>query len=99
MAYADIYNAANDVNWQGRCWVACWKAAQDILAEPENTPDHVRRVAWATNVMRDSAVITGRQLAMVVLQNATIATNPGAATDADIQFQVNASLPMLLAVG
>jgi len=99
MAYADIYNAANDANFQGRCWVAAWKAAQDILVEAANTPDHARRVAWATQILRDQASITGRQLAMIVLQNVTIAANPGAAADADLQFQINSAMDQLLTLG
>jgi hypothetical protein len=36
---------------------------------------------------------------MQVLRNATIAANPGAATDSDIQFQVNSVLGDLLTIG
>ena len=99
MAYADIYNAAIDSSWQGRCQVAMWKAAHDILAEDPQTQDHQRRKAWAVNVLRDQVVITPKQLAMQVLRNTTIAANPGAATDADIQFQVNSILADLLTIG
>ena len=100
MAYADIYNAAVDTAiFQPRCMVAVWKAAHDILAEDPGTQDHQRRKAWAVNVLRDQVVITPKQLAMQVLRNATIAENPGAATDADIQFQVNSILADLLTIG
>lgn len=100
MAYADIYNAATDTAiFQPRCMVAMWKAAQDIMAEDPQTADHQRRVAWATNVMRDKAAITPKQLAMQVLRNATIAANPGAASDGDLQFQVNSVIPSLLDIG
>ncbi len=99
MAYADIYIAATNAIWQGRCQVAMWKAAHDILAEDPGTPDHQRRKAWAVNVLRDQVVITPKQLAMQVLRNTTIAENPGAATDADIQFQVNSILADLLTIG
>ena len=77
MAYADIYNAATDPNWQGRCLVAVWKAAQDILSEDPGTQDHQRRKAWAVNVLRDGAAITPKLLAMQVLRNETIAATPG----------------------
>lgn len=100
MAYADIYNAAVDTAiFQPRCMVAVWKAAHDILAEDPGTPDHQRRKAWAVNVLRDQVVITPKQLAMQVLRNTTIAENPGAAPDADIQFQVNSILADLLTIG
>lgn len=99
MAYADIYNAATDANWQGRCQVAMWKAAHDILAEDPGTPDHERRHDWAVSALRDQLTITPKQIAMQVLRNATIAANPGAATDSDIQFQVNSILGDLLTIG
>ncbi len=99
MAYADIYNAATDANWQGRCQVALWKAAHDILAEDPGTPDHERRHDWAVSALRDQLTITPKQVAMQVLRNATIAANPGAAPDSDIQFQVNSVLGDLLTIG
>ena len=99
MAYADIYNAAVDANFQGRCQVAAWKAAQDILAEDPQTPDHERRHSWAVNVLRDATAITPKQLAMQVLRNATIAANPGASSDGDLQFQVNSIVGDLLTIG
>lgn len=100
MAYADIYTAAVDAAvFQPRCLVAMWKAAQDIMAEDPQTADHQRRVSWATSVMRDAVAITPKQLAMQVLGNATIAANPGAASDGDIQFQVNSVISVLLDIG
>ena len=99
MAYTDIYTAASDETFQGRCLVAAWVAAQSIIAEDPQTQDHQRRKAWAVNVLRDQVVITPKQLAMQVLRNTTIAANPGAATDADIQFQVNSVLADLLTIG
>ena len=99
MAYTDIYTAASDETFQGRCLVAAWVAAQAIIAEDPQTQDHQRRKAWAVNVLRDQVVITPKQLAMQVLRNTTIAANPGAATDADIQFQVNSVLADLLTIG
>jgi hypothetical protein len=97
--YADIFNAANDPLFQGRCLVAMWRAAQDVAAESPDTQGHQQRADWATRALQDKAIITPRQLAMQVLRNATIAANPGAASDGDIQFQVNSILPSLIAIG
>lgn len=99
MAYADIYNAAIDPLFQGRCQVAMWKAAQDIAAESPEAAAHMVRMDWATRVLQDRANITPRQLAMQVLRNATIAANPGASTDGDLQFQVNSMIEALISVG
>lgn len=99
MAYADIYNAANDALFQGRCQVAMWKAAQDIATEGPEAAAHVVRMDWATRVLQDRANITPRQLAMQILRNPAIAANPGAASDGDIQYQVNSMIESLIAVG
>lgn len=99
MAYADIYNAANDALFQGRCQVAMWKAAQDIAAESPDTANHKARLDWASRVLQDSANVTPRQLAMQVLRNPTIAASPSASSDGDLQYQVNSVLDSLIAVG
>jgi hypothetical protein len=99
MAYADIFNAATDSMFQGRCQVAAWIAAQNIISEDPQTPDHPARINWAINILRDTASITPKQLAMQVLRNATIAGNPGASSDGDIQFQVNSLVADLVVIG
>jgi hypothetical protein len=100
MAYADIYNAANDAAiFQPRCVVAMWTAATNITNEATNVPDHFNRLDWANKVLRGQVTIPQRVLAALVLQNTTIAANPGAALDADIQFQVNSIIPTLIAIG
>lgn len=97
--YADIHNAANDALFQGRCQVAMWSAAGDIINEAPGTSNHAARLDWANRVLQDSTNITPRQLAMQVLRNTSIAANPGASTDGDIQFQVNSVLASLIAIG
>jgi hypothetical protein len=99
MAYADIFNAANDLLFQGRCQVAMWTAAQDIMAESPLTDHHQQRADWANVVLQDKAKVSPRQVAMQVLRNATIAANPGAASDGDIQFQINSVIANLIALG
>jgi hypothetical protein len=99
MSYAATYAAAADETFQGRCVVACWKAAQDILAEPTNTPNYEVRRGWAITVLQGTVRATPRQFAVQVLRNATIAANPAAATDGDIQFQVNSIISDLTAIG
>lgn len=99
MSYADTFAAANDSTFQGRCQVALWSAAGDIVAESPDTADHAARLAWAMRILQDRAAITARQLAIQVLRNATIAANPVGASDGDLQFQVNSILPSLLVIG
>ena len=100
MAYVDIWNAEQDkVIFQPRCIVATQIAALNIINEPTNTPSHNLRLDWANKVMTGTLLITPAILAGLVLQNATIAANPGAALDSDIQFQVNSIIPQLMAIG
>ena len=99
MSYADIFSAANDTDFQGRCQVAMWKAAQDIAAEASSTADHAARLDWASRVLQDRANITPRQLAMQVLRNPVIAATPAAAPDGDLQYQVNVLINDLIAIG
>ena len=99
MAYLDTYNAAGNADFQGRCLVAVWSAARDILAEDPVTLDHVSRLDWAHRVLREQANLTARQLAVLVLQNAIIGASPVTASDGDIQFQVNSIIPTLVKVG
>ena len=99
MAYIDTFNAAEDAGFQGRCLVATWLAARDILAEAPETEDHVARLDWANRVLVERTNLTPRQLAVQVLQNSTIAANPTGASDGDIQFQVNSVIATLVRVG
>ena len=99
MNYADIFSAANDKIFQGRCRVATWHAAQDIASESEEAASHQVRIDWAMRVLTDTTNITDRQLAMQVLRNPVIADSPTAAADADIQYQVNAVLADIIRVG
>lgn len=99
MSYTDIYTAANDAAFQGRCQVAMWKAAQDIASEAPGTEGHQARKDWATRVLQDRANITPRQLAMQVLRNPVIAAAPAAAGDDALQYQVNTVVADLIAIG
>lgn len=94
--YEQIYIAANDAAFQGRCMVAMWHAANDIVNDTGKLKGHGD---WANRVLQDKATVTPRQLAMQVLRNASIAANPVVASDDDIQFQVNSILPSLIALG
>ena len=99
MAYADTYAAVSDPIFCGRCMVAMWVAAQAIISEDPGAADHQRRYDWAVSVLRDQVSISPRLLAMQVLRNATIAANPTAAVDGDLQFQVNSIIADLITLG
>lgn len=99
MAYADIYNAAVDPAFQGRCLVALWAAALPLIAEDPATANHAARQAWAMNALRDKLAVTTKQIAIQVLRNSVIAGNPTGAADNDILYQINQVLDDLIAIG
>jgi len=99
MDFLVIHSAANDAQFQSRCKVAMWLAAQDIAAEAEGTADHATRKEWAKRVLQDVVTIKPHVLAMQVLRNPQIAASPVAAPDADIQYQVNAVIDSIIAIG
>jgi hypothetical protein len=99
MSYAAIFAAASNEEFQGRCQVAMWRAAQDIIAEDRAAPNYEQRRGWAIAVLRGTLSLTPRQLAVQVLRNPTIAANPMSAQDGDLQFQVNSILADIIPIG
>ena len=99
MSYDAIYAASKDEAFQGRCLVACWKAAQDILAEDPGTPNYEVRRGWAVNILQGTQRASAQQIAVQVLRNVTIAANPQAAVDGDLQFQINSIISDRTALG
>lgn len=99
MSYLTIHSAANDADFQARCRVATWKAAQDIAGEDPATPNHQMRIDWSTRILQGRANISGLQLAMQVLRNSVVAADPAVAADDAIQFQVNSVLGAIIAIG
>lgn len=95
--YADIYNAATDAEiFQPRCYVAAWLVASNILADAQETS---ARKSWASKVVEERLAITSRQLAFQVLRDATVQTNPGAATDDQILQALISRLDVLVTLG
>ena len=99
MSYLDTFNASKDSAFQGRCLVACWSTATDILAENPLTPNHNNRKAWAANILRGQQQISNEQLAVQVLRNSVIAAAPALAADADLKFAVTTFLNDLIEIG
>ena len=99
MAYADLYNAADDeVNFQKRCYVAAWIIAQDIAGTPLANTTQARK-DWAAKVMAERTNITGRQLAFQLLRHPDVAAALNAATDDQIRIAVLTRLDDLVEIG
>lgn len=98
MALLDIFTAANNADFQGRCMAAAWQTAQHVIAGDEGYNVTQPSKDFAYSLLRDSAQITPRQVAMQVLRNATIAGNVAASTDNDIDWQVKTAWADLMSV-
>ncbi len=98
MALLDIYTAANNADFQGRCMAAAWQTAQHVIAGDEGYNVTQPSKDFAYSLLRDSNQITPRQVAMQVLRNPTIAGNVAASTDNDIAYQINQAWADLMSV-
>ena len=99
MAFADIYTAANDTTFQGRCMAAAWQTAQHVIAGDEGYDASAPSKDFAYSLLRDQARISAKQVAMQVLRNVTIAGNVAGSTDSDIDWQVKQVWADLVSIG
>jgi len=109
MALIDVYTAANDTTFQGRCMAAAWQTAQHVIAGDEGYDVSAPSKDFAYSLMRDQTRITAKQVAMQVLRNATIAGNiatvltnnpANAATeDSDLDWQIKTIWGDLVSIG
>lgn len=99
MNYLGIYSTACDKDFQNRCRVAMWRAAQAITGQDPTLEGHAMRIDWAERVLREEVKITDRQLALQVLRKVSIADNPADTPDQDVQAQVDAVINSIIAIG
>jgi hypothetical protein len=99
MNYLGIYSTACDKDFQNRCRVAMWRAAQEITGQDPTLEGHAMRIDWAERVLREEVKITDRQLALQVLRNTGIAQDPTGTPDQEVQAQVDAVINSIIAIG
>ncbi len=99
MALADVYTAANNETFQGRCMAAAWQTAQHVIAGDEGYNATIPSKDFAYSLLRDQARISAKQVAMQVLRNLTIAGNVETSTDSDIDWQVKQVWLDLVSIG
>ena len=99
MALADVYTAANNETFQGRCMAAAWQTAQHVIAADEGYDVSAPSKDFAYSLLRDQTRITAKQVAMQVLRNATIASNVAASTDSDLDWQIKSVWADLVSIG
>ena len=95
MSYAGVWTAANAPDFQGRCLAGLWDVSVKVLGGNPSKDD----AAYSNIVLRGEQEITPAVLAMQVLRNTTIAADPDASTDADIEWQLNAVWKELISIG
>ena len=99
MAFSDIYTAANNEVFQGRCLAAAWQTAQHVIAGDEGYDVTAPSKDFAYSLLRNQTRITAKQVAMQVLRNATITANVATSTDSDIDWQVKQVWADLVSIG
>lgn len=95
-SYVDLFDLATDSVFHKRIRFALLKAAYDIKNEINTVPNHIERLRWAVKILNNEPIDLGR-VAIGVLLNPAIGNAGSAATDADIQFQINSLIPDLVA--
>ncbi len=98
MALKELYEATIGENdfWK-QVAGSCITAAMEIAEESPATPNHANRILWAVSV-RDNAKAMAKSMLVKVLQDAAIAVDVEAATDAMVQSAVD-SLVDIYATG
>ena len=93
--YVELFDLATDAAFHKRIRFALLKSAYDIKNEASTVSNHVERLRWAVKILDNEPIDLGR-VAIGVLLNPAIGNAGSAATDADIQFQVNSLIPDLV---
>jgi hypothetical protein len=97
--FSDVFNAANDETFQGRCMAAAWQTAQHVIAADAGYNTSQSSEDFAYSLLRDQARISPKQVAMQVLRNTEISSNVAASTDNDIDWQVKQVWADLVSIG
>ena len=94
-SYVELFDLATDAIFHKRIRFALLKSAYDIKNEADTVANHTERLRWAVKILNNEPIDLGR-VAIGVLLNPAIGNAGSAATDADIQFQVNSLVPDLV---
>ena len=97
MAYVDVYDQAVAVasSLKKKTAVALHKSAIDIINEDPATALHSDRLTLANRIV-SNPVAWSDKVIWKVMENVTIAADPGAATDSDVLFVVNSMINSIL---
>jgi hypothetical protein len=79
MSFLGQFKAVENPEFYGRVWMACYKAADDVLNEDINTPNHGARVDFANRIQLDP-VRYAKPLVRACAMNPTIGATPSTRT-------------------
>lgn len=84
-----------------RLRVAVTKFVTTVILEPDTTPNHAARVAWAVQIEneRASQAIADKVLRYALILDATLADEGESASDAKLQQLVDAYVPEIVRLG
>lgn len=89
----ELIGLENNSDLQDKVRAACFKAANTIQEEPENTPKNIERLRWADKAWGNPDSIVLPMLRAVLAANSTTTVgNIIAATDASIQINVDSAV-------
>lgn len=112
MSYQVVGEKGKNPDFQNRCWGAVMAMSRDIIAAVQDSgsiedavtpvPNDLTTLACKNQAKKFAKLThlsTDRTIANLVLLNPTIATNPDAATDSDLQYQVKQVWMTLVEIG
>lgn len=93
--YAELYNLHNDSALRNRIIIAVVVAAETVMNEEENTPNHANRLVWACSVFASPDREADRMFMAVLAANRDLdVAQIQAASDAAIQASVDAHIDL-----
>lgn len=94
-SYVELYGLHNDSELKNRVTVACIVAAEVVMDEDPGTTNHANRLVWAGLVLANPQLEAKRMFwALLAANKDTNLENIQAATDAQIQSEVNAHVDL-----
>ena len=88
--YDELYSLRNDSALKNRVTSAVTVAAEAVRNEPDTTPNHANRLAWARKVFGGSGSEADRMFVAVLAANSELAVEQiQGASDAQIQANVD----------
>jgi len=86
MTLEELFNLKNNSALRNKVAAACWLECKTIFTEADSVTNHLERIVWAVNILRDSG--TGSKTREVFRAVLVVLTDPLTADDTDIKTAV-----------